>query len=83
MSKVYTVISGKGGVGKTTIASNLGVSLSLMRKRTVVVDADLAMGGVATILGLFVHNVRECLKSGVESKVITASLSSFTATKGL
>ena len=52
MSKVFTVISGKGGVGKTTIASNLGVSLSLMHKTTVVVDADLAMGGIATILGL-------------------------------
>jgi len=52
MSKVYTVISGKGGVGKTTIAANLGVSLARMRKKTVVVDADLAMGGVATILGL-------------------------------
>lgn len=52
MSKVYTVTSGKGGVGKTTIAVNLGVSLSRMRKKTIVVDADLAMGGVAAILGL-------------------------------
>jgi septum site-determining protein MinD len=52
MAKVYTVTSGKGGVGKTTIAVNLGVSLSRMRKKTIVVDADLAMGGVATTLGL-------------------------------
>lgn len=52
MSKVYTVISGKGGVGKTTISANLGISLTQMRKKTVVVDADLAMGGIATILGL-------------------------------
>jgi len=52
MSKVYTITSGKGGVGKTTIAVNLGVSLSRMRKKTIVVDADLAMGGVAAILGL-------------------------------
>ena len=52
MSKVYTITSGKGGVGKTTIAANLGVSLGRMRKKTVVVDADLAMGGIATILGL-------------------------------
>jgi septum site-determining protein MinD len=52
MSKVYTVTSGKGGVGKTTIAVNLGVSLSRMRKKTIVVDADLAMGSVAAILGL-------------------------------
>jgi len=52
VSKVYAITSGKGGVGKTTIAANLGVSLSRMHKKTVVVDADLAMGGIATILGL-------------------------------
>lgn len=52
MSKVYTITSGKGGVGKTTIAANLGVSLGRMHKKTVVVDADLAMGGIATVLGL-------------------------------
>jgi septum site-determining protein MinD len=52
MSKVYTIASGKGGVGKTTIATNLAVSLNRMRKKTVVVDADMAMGGIATILGL-------------------------------
>jgi len=52
VSKVYAITSGKGGVGKTTIAANLGVSLSRMHKKAVVVDADLAMGGIATILGL-------------------------------
>jgi septum site-determining protein MinD len=52
MSKVYTIASGKGGVGKTTIATNLAVSLNRMRKKTVVVDADMAMGGIATVLGL-------------------------------
>jgi len=52
VSKVYAITSGKGGVGKTTIAANLGVSLGRMRKKTVVIDADLAMGGIATILGL-------------------------------
>jgi len=52
MSKVYTITSGKGGVGKTTISANLGVSLGRMHKKTVVVDADLVMGGIATMLGL-------------------------------
>jgi septum site-determining protein MinD len=52
MSKVYMIASGKGGVGKTTIATNLAVSLNRMRKKTVLVDADMAMGGIATILGL-------------------------------
>jgi septum site-determining protein MinD len=52
MSQVYTITSGKGGVGKTTIAANLGVSLGRMRKKIILIDADLAMGGIATILGL-------------------------------
>jgi septum site-determining protein MinD len=52
MSKVYTITSGKGGVGKTTIAANLAVSLSRMRKKTIVVDADMAVGSIATIFGL-------------------------------
>jgi len=52
VSKVYAITSGKGGVGKTPIAANLGVSLGRMHKKTVVVDADLVMGAIATILGL-------------------------------
>ncbi len=52
MVKVYAIISGKGGVGKTTIATNLGVSLGRLRKRILVIDADLAMGGVDTFLGI-------------------------------
>jgi septum site-determining protein MinD len=51
LSKVYTITSGKGGVGKTTIAANLGVSLGTFKK-TIVVDADLAMDGIATVFGL-------------------------------
>ncbi|MEM2907951.1 MAG: cell division ATPase MinD [Candidatus Hadarchaeales archaeon] len=52
MSKVYTITSGKGGVGKTTATANLGVCLGEMGKKTLVIDADLAMGGIAMVLGL-------------------------------
>lgn len=52
MSKVYTITSGKGGVGKTTATTNLGVCLGQMGKKTLVIDADLAMGGIATVMGL-------------------------------
>ena len=51
MEKVMAIVSGKGGVGKTMIASNLGVVLSRMGKKTVILDlnfqarsADLALG---------------------------------------
>jgi septum site-determining protein MinD len=52
MSKVYTITSGKGGVGKTTATANLGVCLGQMGKKTLVIDADLAMGGIGMTLGL-------------------------------
>ncbi|MFP4005766.1 MAG: P-loop NTPase [Candidatus Hadarchaeia archaeon] len=42
--------SGKGGVGKTTLASNLGVVLSEMDKEILLVDADLPSGNLAYYL---------------------------------
>lgn len=39
--RIITVAGGKGGVGTTTIATNLGVSLALSGRRVVLVDADL------------------------------------------
>jgi septum site-determining protein MinD len=52
MARVYTVASIKGGVGKTTIAGNLGILLARLGKRTLLIDADLAMGGLSTTLGV-------------------------------
>lgn len=49
---VFSVTSGKGGVGKTNIAVNLAASLSQMGKRVVLVDADLGLANVDVILGL-------------------------------
>ncbi|MBX3412478.1 MAG: P-loop NTPase [Pirellulales bacterium] len=39
--RLITVAGGKGGVGTTTIATNLGVALALSGRRVVLVDADL------------------------------------------
>ncbi len=39
-SKVYAVISTKGGVGKTTLSANLGAMLADMGKRTLLIDTD-------------------------------------------
>jgi len=45
--KVVTVFAAKGGCGKTTLATNLGVVLSQHGQRVCVVDLDLAFGDVA------------------------------------
>jgi len=50
--RVVTVFSAKGGVGKTTIATNLGVYLATTGNRVLLVDLDLAFGDVAISLQL-------------------------------
>lgn len=52
MVKVYTVASGKGGTGKTTVSVNLGTMLAQLGKKTYIMDADIGMANVGLILGL-------------------------------
>lgn len=40
MSKTYGIVSTKGGVGKTTVAANLGGILADMNQRVLLIDAD-------------------------------------------
>jgi flagellar biosynthesis protein FlhG len=46
------VTSGKGGVGKTSVAINLAVGLAKLRHRVAILDADFALGNVDVLLGL-------------------------------
>ncbi|MEM1211512.1 MAG: MinD/ParA family protein [Planctomycetota bacterium] len=46
------VTSGKGGVGKTTVAVNLSVALSKMGRRVVLLDADLGTANADVICDL-------------------------------
>ena len=55
MGKIITVTSGKGGVGKTTIAANLAAALSELGKRVLVIDTDIGLRNLDIVLG--VHSV--------------------------
>jgi pilus assembly protein CpaE len=51
--RVLSVVSPKGGVGKTTVATNLAVGLARMRPNsTVLVDLDIQFGDVGSALAL-------------------------------
>ena len=51
MSKIITITSGKGGVGKTTSAINLGAALNSLGKEVIILDANLTTPNVGLHLG--------------------------------
>lgn len=51
MGKVYVILSGKGGVGKTTSAINLGTTMNAFGKEVIIVDANLTTPNIGLHLG--------------------------------
>ncbi|EQB87784.1 flagellar biosynthesis protein FlhG [Clostridium punense] len=50
-TKVLTITSGKGGVGKSNIVVNLGIMLQKLGKKVMIFDADLGMGNDDVLIG--------------------------------
>ncbi len=51
MARSIVIISGKGGVGKTTTAINLGATLNKLKKEVIIVDANLNTPNIGVHLG--------------------------------
>ena len=51
MAKLITIPSGKGGVGKTTTAINLGAALNAFGKEVIILDANLTTPNIGLHLG--------------------------------
>jgi len=67
MSRVIAIANQKGGVGKTTTAINLGASLAVAERRTLIVDMDPqgnATSGVGVAKGSVESSVYEVLVDG-------------------
>ena len=74
LSRVITVTSGKGGVGKSNLAINLAISLSRLGKKVVVLDADFGLANIEVMLGIRPqYNLSDLMFRGKSlSEIITA-----------
>ena len=50
--RVIAVTGGKGGVGKTNVAVNLGMAMAHSGKKVMIMDADLGLANIDVMLGL-------------------------------
>lgn len=51
MAKIYSIVSAKGGVGKTTSAINLAAAMNFLGQDAIVVDANLSTPNIGLHLG--------------------------------
>ena len=51
-TRIISITSGKGGVGKTNIVANLAYTIAQLGKRVLVLDADLGLANIDILLGL-------------------------------
>ena len=51
-TRIITVTSGKGGVGKTNVSVNMALAYARMGKKVVVMDADLGLANVNIMLNM-------------------------------
>lgn len=50
--RVLAVTSGKGGVGKTNITTNLALCLAASKKRVLLLDADISLGNLDLVMNI-------------------------------
>ena len=50
--RIFAIGGGKGGVGKTVLTASIGVALASLKKKVVMVDADLGGANLHTVMGI-------------------------------
>jgi len=96
MGEVIGIMSGKGGVGKTTIALNLALAIQKLGRAVIVVDGDIKNPNLGLYLGIYQYpaTINDVLKGSADLNsakcthstgisIIPASLSSDSSGVGL
>lgn len=52
MGEIIGIVSGKGGVGKTTLCANLAFALAMRGKRVIAIDGDIGLKNLDILLGM-------------------------------
>lgn len=62
-ARVITVTSGKGGVGKSNVAINLGIQLRKMGNNVIILDADFGLANIEVMFGTIPkYNLRDTVE---------------------
>ncbi len=67
MTRFFTIISAKGGVGKTTATINLASALTLLGRNVIAIDADLTAPNMSIHLGI--PHLQQTLHDALEGKI--------------
>lgn len=64
-ARVITITSGKGGVGKSSLAVNLAIEMKKLGKRVVLLDADFGLANIEVMLGMRpLYNLADLIYKG-------------------
>ena len=73
-TKVITITSGKGGVGKSNMAVNLAVQFTQMGKKVIILDADFGLANVEVMFGTLPnYNLSDVIFNGRSIREIISS----------
>ncbi len=73
-TKIITITSGKGGVGKSNFVVNLAINLVKKGKKVLIFDADIGMGNDDVLMGIYPkHSVLDLINGRLEIEDIIVS----------